>query len=56
MQVNWRRRTEVTHFHSLTFRQTDHLIAILSIMKSEPNTMKILNFDNQWKQLEARLI
>ena len=48
MQVNWTRRTEVTHFQSLTFRQTDHLIAILSIVKSEPNTMKILNFDNQW--------
>ena len=53
MQENWARRTEVTHFQSLTFHQTDHLIARLSIVKSKPNTMKILNFDNQWKIIRS---
>ena len=48
MQVNWTKRTEVTPFQSLTFRQIDYLVVILSIVKSKPNTMKILNFGNQW--------
>ena len=45
---NWIRITEVIHFRSLTFRQIDHLVVILSIAKSKPSTMKILNFENQW--------
>ena len=45
---NWMRITEVIHFRSLTFRQIDHLVVILSIAKSKPSTMKILNFENQW--------
>ena len=48
LQVNWTKRTEVTPFQSLTFRQIDYLVVILSIVKSKPNTMKILNFGNQW--------
>ena len=34
-------------FQSLTFRQINHFVVILSIVKSKPNTMKILNFGNQ---------
>ena len=45
---NWMRITEVIHFQSLTFRQIDHHVVILSIAKSKPSTMKILNFENQW--------
>ena len=48
MQVNWTKRIEVTPFQSLTFRQIDYLVVILSIVKPKPNTMKILNFGNQW--------
>ena len=48
MQVNWTKRIEVTPFQSLTFRQIDYLVVILSIVKSKPNIMKILNFGNQW--------
>ena len=49
MQVNWTRITKVTHFQSLTFCQIDHIVVILSIVKSKLNKMNILNFGSHWK-------